>query len=245
MARRLAVVAAAATTAGMIAFPLAPRGGTGRRFVSTVVVGGLAATTGANATHRWGGLRTSVAAAVVATGAAVVEHVGTATGRPFGRYRYSDRLVPQVAGVPVVVPGAWWAMAVPAREVAHAALGARSSRPARVALGAVALTAWDLFLDPQMTAEGYWTWARGGRYRGIPLSNYAGWLVTAAAIMGALEALLPPGQPDRALVAEYAGMALMETVGFAAFFGDRVVAAVGGLASLPLAAAALWRTGRG
>ena len=32
-------------------------------------------------------------------------------------------LRPTVAGVPVVVPLAWWAMALPAREVAHAALG--------------------------------------------------------------------------------------------------------------------------
>ena len=245
MGRRLAAVAAATTTAAMIAFPLATRGGDGRRLVSTVVVAGLATTTAATAADRWGVLRTAVAGAVVVTGAAVVEGVGTATGRPFGRYRYSDRLVPQVAGLPVVVPGAWWAMALPAREVAHAALGSRSSRPARIALGAVALTAWDLFLDPQMTTEGYWTWARRGRYRGIPLSNYAGWLVTGAAIMAVLEAVLPPGEPDRALVAQYAGMAVMETVGFAAFFGDRVVAAIGGVGTLPLAAAALWRMGRG
>ena len=37
----------------------------------------------------------------------------------------------------------------------------RSSPWRRIALGAVALTAWDLFLDPQMTAEGYWRWDRG------------------------------------------------------------------------------------
>ena len=33
-------------------------------------------------------------------------------------------------------------------------------------------------------------------------------------------------------------MGVMETLGFAAFFGDRVVAAVGGAAMLPIAAAA-------
>ena len=59
-------------------------------------------------------------------------------------------------------------------------------------MGAVALTAWDLFLDPQMTAERYWRWERPGSYRGIPLSNYAGWLVTSAGMMVALERLLPP-----------------------------------------------------
>ena len=79
--------------------------------------------------------------------------------------------------------------------------------------GRPALTAWDLFLDPQMTAEGYWRWTRRGRYRGIPLTNYAGWLLTSVAVMAALEALLPPDEPDRALVGEYAAMGVMETVG--------------------------------
>ena len=38
-----------------------------------------------------------------------------------------------------------------------------------------------------MGREGYWRWARRGRYRGIPLSNYAGWLVTGAAVMALLD----------------------------------------------------------
>ncbi|MET0326941.1 MAG: carotenoid biosynthesis protein, partial [Ilumatobacteraceae bacterium] len=206
------------------------------------VVTGLAATTTLATARRWSWARTGAGAAVVALGTAAVERIGTSTGWPFGRYRYTGRLRPEVAGVPVVVPLAWWAMAVPAREAAHSALGAlgwRSTPVRRVALGAVALTAWDLFLDPQMTAEGYWRWARGGSYRGIPLSNYAGWLLTSAAVMATLEALLPAAEPDRALVGEYAAMGVMETVGFAAFFGDRLVAAVGGLAMVPLAAAAV------
>jgi len=56
------------------------------------------------------------------------------------------------------------------------------------------------------------------------------------------------GRPTRltlaqggALVAEYATMAAMETVGFAAFFGDRTVAAVGGAAMLPIAVTAVRR----
>ncbi len=53
----------------------------------------------------------------------MVERVGTTTGWPFGRYTYTGRLRPAVAGVPIVVPAAWWAMALPAREVAHAVLG--------------------------------------------------------------------------------------------------------------------------
>ena len=82
-------------------------------------------------------------------------------GFPFGRYGYTGALRPQVAGVPAIVPLAWFAMALPAREAAHAALGPRSNPATRIVLGAAALTAWDLFLDPQMVGEGYWGWAAG------------------------------------------------------------------------------------
>ena len=40
-------------------------------------------------------------------------------------------------------------------------------------------------------------------------------------------------------------MAAMETLGFAAFFGDRLVAAAGGAAMLPLAAAGVAGIARG
>jgi putative membrane protein len=108
-------------------------------------------------------------------------------------------------------------------------------------VGAAALTSWDLFLDPQMTAEGYWRWRRQGRYRGIPLSNYAGWLATGLGVMVVLDAVLPPQAPDLALAVEYLAMGVMETLGFALFFGDRVVAAAGGAAMLPLGARAVGR----
>jgi putative membrane protein len=105
------------------------------------------------------------------------------------------------------------------------------------------MTAWDLFLDPQMTAERYWQWERPGHYRGIPLSNYAGWLVTSAGLMLALERLLPPTRADRLLVAEYAAMGAMETLGFAVFFRDRTVALVGAIGMLPLAVMSMVRRG--
>jgi uncharacterized membrane protein len=164
-----------------------------------------------------------------------LERFGTQTGKLFGGYQYSPILKPQIAGVPAIVPLAWFAMAVPARETAVAI-----SRRWRIPLGAALLTAWDLFLDPQMVGEGYWTWARKGRYRAIPLSNYMGWLVTSLGVMAMLETTLPPGDSaDAALVGEYSWMAVMQTLGFAAFFNDPLVAVVGGSAMLPPAVLAL------
>jgi len=235
------LAASTVTLAGMLATPFARQGGVARRLLSSVVVGGLCSATVAAGSRRWGPARVTAAAAATATLTTAVERAGATTGRPFGRYRYTDALQPQIAGVPMLVPLAWFAMALPARETAHAALGARSNRVTRVLAGAATMTAWDLFLDPQMVGEGYWRWAAPGRYRGIPLSNYLGWFVTSVAVMAVLEVALPPEQPAADLVAQYGTMAAMETAAFATFFGDRVVATVGGAAMLPVTVLAATR----
>ena len=239
-------VAFALHAAALVATPLRRRGK--RAGLASLVVGGLAAATTAASARRWGAARTAVAFGAVGAGTTTIEHVGAMRGVPFGRYTYTGELRPTVRGVPAIVPLAWFAMAVPAREAAHAALGTRSSSWRRIGLGAAYLTAWDLFLDPQMVGEGYWRWARRGRYRGIPLSNFAGWLVVSAAVMAVLEAALPVRageRPEPTLVGEYAWMATMETVGFARYFDDRLVATVGGAAMVPAALAGVrgwWRS---
>jgi uncharacterized membrane protein len=240
-ARGVQAVASVATVAAMAVMPFTPRGGIGRRLLSSVVVGGGCAASTASATRYWGPWRALCAAGATAALTSAVEHVGTVTGRPFGRYRYTAALRPQVTGVPIQVPLAWFAMAVPARETAHSSLGERSNRVSRIVIGAAALTAWDLFLDPQMVAEGYWRWARRGRYRGIPISNYFGWFVTGLGVMALLEVVLPPADPAPDLVAGYGVMAAMETIGFASFLGDRRVALAGGAAMLPITVLAVAR----
>jgi putative membrane protein len=229
----------------MIATPLLPQGGRARRVLSSVVVVGSFTTTTANAVRRWGVPRAGTAAVTTAVATTLVERIGTSTGFPFGHYGYTGALRPRVAHVPAIVPLAWFALGLPARETAHAALGDRSTVATRIAVGSAALTAWDLFLDPQMVGEGYWVWARRGAYRGIPLSNFLGWFVTGLGVMAMLEAALPPAaessDADGALVGEYAYMGVMETIGFARYFRDPVVAVVGGLGMLPLAATALVR----
>ena len=159
-ADRVAAGASAVTVAAMIATPLLPQRGAGRRLLSGVVVGGMFVTSAANAARRWGIARSGAAAGLIAVTTAIVERVGTRTGLPVGRYGYTDALRPQVGHVPVIVPLAWFAMGLPSREAAHAALGPASTPGRRLALGSAAMTAWDLFLDPQMVGEGYWAWAR-------------------------------------------------------------------------------------
>ncbi|MFJ8578653.1 carotenoid biosynthesis protein [Micromonospora sp. NPDC093277] len=66
----------------------------------------------------------------------------------------------------------------------------------RIALAAVGLAAWDLFLDPQMVAEGYWVWRDASPalpgLPGVPASNYLGWLLFAVLLAAALRPLAGP-----------------------------------------------------
>jgi len=118
-----------------------------------------------------------------------VEAIGVATGFPFGAYDYSGELGPKLLGVPLIIPLAWTWMAWPAWL---AALRLARATPARVAIAGFGLAAWDLFLDPQMVAEGYWRWqdptpALPG-VPGVPIGNYLGWLGFALLLMTALAA---------------------------------------------------------
>lgn len=157
-----------------------------RRVAATrAIVGLMLATSATEAAAARGGRRGLGLVVGAGTVGFATELLGVATGRPFGHYTYSDKLGTRIGGVPLAAAAAWAMMARPAWVVAGAITGRRRRRRrrvARVALAAGALTAWDVFLDPRMAREGYWSWPGGGRYEGIPASNFAGWLVTSAGV---------------------------------------------------------------
>jgi putative membrane protein len=101
----------------------------------------------------------------------------------------------------------------------------------------VALASWDVFLDPQMTDAGHWRFTadNGPTLTGIPLVNYAGWLLVAVLLMSALELLLPaePDRPTPAADAVPLGLYLWtyasSLLANLAFFGRPDVALTGGL----------------
>jgi putative membrane protein len=114
-----------------------------------------------------------------------------------------------------------------------------------VPLAAGALTAWDVFLDPRMVRDGYWTWPGGGRYEDVPLSNFAGWFATALGVFGAW-ALLERGSAavdsgDDGALALYGWTWLGETFATAAIWRRLTVAAAGGAAMGAFALPALAR----
>jgi uncharacterized membrane protein len=153
--------------------------------VATVLLGYVLSVSHALLTR---GTRAALAVVGTATlGGFAVEAIGVATGFPFGTYDYSGELGPRLLGVPLIIPLAWTWMAWPAWL---AAIRLTRRLDLRILIAAVGLAAWDLFLDPQMVAEGYWRWqsptpALPG-VPGIPIGNYLGWLGFALVLMTAL-----------------------------------------------------------
>ncbi|HTT54063.1 MAG TPA: carotenoid biosynthesis protein [Streptosporangiaceae bacterium] len=209
---------------------------------TTLIVLVLATSSVAFAAVRAGWPRALAAAAAAFLLGLAAEWAGTRTGFPFGAYHYTGRLRPAVGGVPLLVPLAWAGMGLPGYAVGQAITRHRAGQ---IAAGAVALTAWDLFLDPQMLRNGFWRWAHPGPYQGVPLTNFAGWLLVSAILMSACAARLGPGRPHRGLLASYSVMAVMETAGFAAVFPHGRPAALAGGLGMAIPAVLAWaRVGR-
>ncbi|MFM1905596.1 MAG: hypothetical protein RIT32_392 [Actinomycetota bacterium] len=109
----------------------------------------------------------------------LLELIGVSTAIPFGEYEYGDSLGYKLANVPLVVPVAWYSMAIPVLMLARAL----SQRPTVVLLfSTIGLTAWDFLLDPWMVGEGHWTWANPEPalpgLEGIPITNFIGWVIS-------------------------------------------------------------------
>ena len=232
----------AALVGAQLAYPFVPAG---RRPAATrgVVVLMLAAST-AEAVAARGRAQAALVGSAGGLGFAI-ELVGVRTGRPFGHYHYGAGLGPMLGSVPLLAAGAWAMMARPAWVVA----GWLDPRAAvRIPLAAGALTAWDVFLDPRMAADGYWTWPGGGRYEGVPASNFLGWLLTGCAVFGlwaVAERGEPPAAADDGALALYTWTWVGETVANAMLWRRRRVAFAGAAAMGSFAVPALVRRLRG
>jgi len=121
--------------------------------------------------------------ALVFTVSLLFESVGVATGLVYGPYHYTHRLGPLFLGlVPYLIPVAWFMMSYPSLVIADRLIPADWKRWQRLlsvaAVGGLAMTAWDLVMDPIMVASGHWVWDVIGAYHGIPLQNFWGWWLT-------------------------------------------------------------------
>ena len=115
-----------------------------------------------------------------------IEAVGVATGFPYGTFHYGDALGQKLLGlVPYLLPLSYAPLAIGAVTAAWNNRSARNHRLLLVLRASLLLTLIDGVLDPGAARMGFWIWPDGGAYYGVPLSNYAGWLLS-----GALAAIL-------------------------------------------------------
>jgi uncharacterized membrane protein len=236
--RDVAVPLAVATVLVQISYPLLD--GDLLRWATMTAVVLFCATSLVHAAVRLGPLA-ALTLLVVAGGLGLLaEAVGVRTGFPFGTYSYAGTLGPQLLGVPVVVPLAWTMMAYPCLLLGRRLtrrVASPGGRSLLVALtGGTALATWDLFLDPQMVAAGHWSFAHPTPalpgIPGIPLTNYAGWLLVSVVMVAALHVGLRSSDrltrgalavPSALLAWTWLGSALANL----AFFGRPAVAAWG------------------
>ncbi len=110
-----------------------------------------------------------------------VEYVGVTTGVPYGEFAYGVALGPTVGGVPVGLPVFFIPLVVNAYLLCLLSLGRAADRPGvRLAAVTAAVVAMDLVLDPGAVSLGFWYYPGSGAFYGVPLSNFAGWGLSAA-----------------------------------------------------------------
>lgn len=171
----------------------------------------------------WGGMPTLRAVAIVLPLSWLLEWIGSTTGLPFGHYHYTEALRPQLLGVPLLIPLAWLMMLPPAWAVATWITGGKPLM-SYLLTAALAFTAWDLYLDPQMVTWGFWEWDQPGLYFGIPLVNFFGWVLGAFLLSLAVR---PAPLPSTPLLAIYTLTWFMQMIGLALFWEMPGPAAVG------------------
>jgi len=118
-----------------------------------------------------------------------IEAVGIATGYPYGAFEYGVDLGPMIAGaVPAALPLFFLPLVVNAYLLCLLLLGPLADRTAvRLPVVVAAVVGMDLALDPAAVSIGFWAYDAGGWYYGVPWTNYAGWVLSAAVAVGVLD----------------------------------------------------------
>lgn len=243
----LPVALAASAVAAQVAYPLVT--GSTRDRLTVLIVLLYAATSVTHAAFTRGArVVCALVASTVAFGFAV-EIVGVHTGVPFGRYTYGTSLGPTLFGVPIVIAFAWTMLGWPAALVARRLA---TSLPVRVIVGAWALAVWDLFLDPQMVAAGYWRWRDPSAHLpgipDVPITDYVGWFAVAVLVSIVLQRALDSTagaapSDDRVPLGLYLWTWASSTVALAVFF-DLPAAALWGAVAMGTVAVPLVRSVR-
>ena len=155
-----------------------------------------------------------------------IEALGVATGFPYGTFYYGDALGPSLAGiVPYLLPLSYAPLVVGA---VAAAWGTRL-RLLHILYATLLLVWMDAIIDPGAASLGFWVWPEGGAYYGVPLSNYAGWLLSGALATALLLATGRWSESPRPALLDSATIATSFWTGVAVISGMQAPAVLGAL----------------
>jgi putative membrane protein len=136
--------------------------------------------------YGWRAIIVFIVAGLVISNA--LENLSIESGFPFGNYHYNlwGKIfqVPWFIGLAYLATGylAWIVATVLLGDV-HRNTGWLTTVGTPV-VGAFAMTAWDLAMDPtRATINKQWIWENGGGYYGVPLVNFLGWTFTVYLFM--------------------------------------------------------------
>lgn len=148
----------------------------------------------------------------------LIEYVGVSTGWPYGDFEYGISLGPMVGDIPAALPVFFLPIVLNTYILSLLLLGDRgTSRPLRLAVVIPAVVAMDVVLDPAAVSLGFWTYLDGGVFYNVPLSNYAGWVLSAAVSVGVLDWTLNRGVLEERLA--HCGFMLDDLVSFVILWG--------------------------
>ena len=117
-----------------------------------------------------------------------IEVIGIETGIPYGEFYYGVDLGPMLGGVPLALPVFFLPLVLNAYLLCLLLLGDRAEQTLTRLLAVIALVlAMDVVLDPGAVALGFWRYPGGGAFYSVPLSNYAGWVLSATVAVATID----------------------------------------------------------
>jgi putative membrane protein len=135
--------------------------------------------------------RAAVGVAGLCAYAYAVEYVGVTTGWPYGEFHYTVDLGPTVGGIPLALPVFFLPLVANGYLLCLLLLGDRAASVAvRLPVVVATVVGMDLVLDPGAVALGFWTYADGGAFYGVPRSNFLGWVGSATLSVLVLDRVL-------------------------------------------------------
>ncbi|WP_128477959.1 bisanhydrobacterioruberin hydratase [Halorussus pelagicus] len=114
-----------------------------------------------------------------------IEYVGVHYGVPYGEFIYELQLGPMVGGVPIGLPVFFLPLVLNSYLLVLLLLP-RASRAKRTLAALALVLVVDLVLDPAAVGLDFWDYG-GGVYYGVPLSNYAGWVLSGLIAVSVVE----------------------------------------------------------